>query len=59
MNPAVEQAVADALPHDPKCPAHWAHVSGVTTCRCGIHGRRAKLMVRLSAATREGHVYLR
>jgi hypothetical protein len=59
MNPAVEQAVADALPHEQKCPAHWTHISGVTRCLCGVNGRRAKLLTRLASATREGYVYLR
>lgn len=59
MNPAVDKAIADALPHDRRCPAAWSHISGVTRCTCGTDGKRAVLMARVTLATNNGRVYLR
>lgn len=56
MNPAIEQAVAEAIPHTATCLAYWDGV-----CKCDANKRRNVLLAKLSTATlptRDGYVYL-
>lgn len=53
MRPAVEQAVAEAIPHGPFCTAR---MNGDVLCNCTANARRNVLLAKLG--TREGYVYL-
>lgn len=51
MNPAIEQAVADAIPH-----------TGITcrtgSCYCGAEKRRNSLLAKIALNSRGQYVYL-
>lgn len=62
MKPEVEQAVADAIPHERMCPQAYAPRSSLRRCTCRANARRATLMSKLElhmTSTRDGYVYLR
>lgn len=58
MNPATEQAVAEAIPHTGACRKDELTGRHVV-CYCGANARRNKLLARLRMATPSGYVYLR